>query len=324
MVDLSRSLLRDFAALTKWEDRQDVQNTLRGTIVVEGENKYVAIDGSPVKTPMSEIIDARHGDRVMVTIENHKATVVGNISKPPSAYKEQEAISKIDDTSRTLGTQISETKHLAETKVNELSSKVSNFESTIGNKLDNIEQYDKKIDEATKKADETRALLDKDKSLKAEQLKAINDSILVMEQELAARAAIDTVNAWIKSFEAMIKAGENERKQAERDLITMSSRMELIQANLENMTAVWNAVDANMKFSNEGLAIGDRSGDSYIMVKPRRISMFSSGSEVMYISNGVIHIDNGVFTKSIQIGYYVTSQYEANPKINVLRYVGPR
>ena len=287
MVDLSRSLLRDFAALTKGEDRQDVQNTLRGTIVVEGENKYVSIDGSPVKTPISEIIDARHGDRVMVTIENHKATVVGNISKPPSAYKEQEAISKIDDTSRTLGTQISETKHLAETKVTELSDKVSNFESTIGNKLDNIEQYDKKIAEATKKADETKALLDKDKSLKAEQLKAINDSILVMEQELAAR-------------------------------------MELIQANLENMTAVWNAVDANMKFSNEGLAIGDRSGDSYIMVKPRRISMFSSGSEVMYISNGVIHIDNGVFTKSIQIGYYVTSQYEANPKINVLRYVGPR
>lgn len=104
----------------------------------------------------------------------------------------------------------------------------------------------------------------------------------------------------------------------------MAARMELIQANLENMTAVWNAIDTAMKFSNEGLAIGERSGDSYILVKPNRISMFSAGSEVMYIANGVIHIDNGVFTLSLQIGYYVESQYEHNPKYNVVRYVGPK
>ena len=102
MAELSRHLMKEFATLTAGDKKPEVSNTVRGTVVVDGENKYVAIDGSSVNTPISEIIDARQGDRVLVTIENHVATVVGNISKPPSAYKEQEAITRITDTSREL------------------------------------------------------------------------------------------------------------------------------------------------------------------------------------------------------------------------------
>ena len=326
MAELSRHLMKEFATLTTGDKKPEVSNTVRGTVVVDGENKYVAIDGSSVNTPISEIIDARQGDRVLVTIENHVATVVGNISKPPSAYKEQEAITRITDTSRDLSSQITEVRTNTETKVEELKTKVD----SIGNVSDlsavdsRITAAENKATEAATKADAAKTELEKQKELQAAQAKALEDQMLITKQELEANAALATAKEFDEKFKALMEANDKDRKQAERDLITMAARMELIQANLENMTAVWNAIDTAMKFSNEGLAIGERSGDSYILVKPNRISMFSAGSEVMYIANGVIHIDNGVFTLSLQIGYYVESQYEYNPKYNVVRYVGPK
>ena len=306
MAELSRHLMKEFATLTAGDKKPEASNTVRGTVVVDGENKYVAIDGSSVNTPISEIIDARQGDRVLVNIENHVATVVGNISKPPSAYKEQEAITRITDTSRELSSQITEVRTNTETKVEELKTKVD----SIGNVSD-LTAVEGRIAEAEKKAEVAKTEVEKQKELQAAQAKALEDQLAITRQEL-------------EKYKAFLESSEKDRKQAERDLITMAARMELIQANLENMTAVWNAIDTAMKFSNEGLAIGERSGDSYILVKPNRISMFSAGSEVMYIANGVIHIDNGVFTLSLQIGYYVESQYEHNPKYNVIRYVGPK
>ena len=319
MVELSRHLMKEFATLTAGDKKPEVSNTVRGTVVVDGENKYVAIDGSSVNTPISEIIDARQGDRVLVNIENHVATIVGNISKPPSAYKEQEAISRITDTSRELSSQITEVRTNTETKVEELKTKVD----SIGN-ISDLTAVEGRIAEAEKKAEAAKTEVEKQKELQAVQAKALEDQLAITRQELEAAAALATAKEFEEKYKAFLESSEKDRKQAERDLITMAARMELIQANLENMTAVWNAIDTAMKFSNEGLAIGERSGDSYIMVKPNRISMFSAGSEVMYIANGVIHIDNGVFTLSLQIGYYVESQYEHNPKYNVIRYVGPK
>ena len=319
MVELSRHLMKEFATLTAGDKKPEVSNTVRGTVVVDGENKYVAIDGSSVNTPISEIIDARQGDRVLVNIENHVATIVGNISKPPSAYKEQEAISRITDTSRELSSQITEVRTNTETKVEELKTKVD----SIGN-ISDLTAVEGRIAEAEKKAEAAKTEVEKQKELQAAQAKALEDQLAITRQELEAAAALATAKEFEEKYKAFLESSEKDRKQAERDLITMAARMELIQANLENMTAVWNAIDTAMKFSNEGLAIGERSGDSYIMVKPNRISMFSAGSEVMYIANGVIHIDNGVFTLSLQIGYYVESQYEHNPKYNVIRYVGPK
>ena len=42
----------------------------------------------------------------------------------------------------------------------------------------------------------------------------------------------------------------------------------------------------------------------------------------MYISKGVINIENGIFSKTIQIGRYREEQDLLNPDRNVIRYVG--
>ena len=181
------------------------------------------------------------------------------------------------------------------------------------------------VDDFTKpiKKIEQRIEAKADKGITEEQLKHLQDQQLIMMQELKAKATIDTVLDWQEKYEAFVKANEEDKQQAQSDLISLSQRMVGVQQDLGSMSATWNAIDRNMKFGNEGLSIGNPQGDSSILVSDNRISMMSGGREVMSISQGVIHIDNGVFTKSIQIGYYVESQYVVNPKYNVIRYVGP-
>ena len=96
-MELSRHILKEFADVSRGVEREDKTQYLRGTIKSSGEAKYVRIDGSESLTPISEIVDVQEGDRVLVTIENHEATILGNLTKPPSAYKEQEAIDKAED-----------------------------------------------------------------------------------------------------------------------------------------------------------------------------------------------------------------------------------
>ena len=184
--------------------------------------------------------------------------------------------------------------------------------------VSNVEDFKKPIKEV-----EAKLEMKADKLITEDQLKHLQDQQLVMMQEMKAKATLETVLEWKAKYEAFVKTNESVRKQAQDDLVALSQRMIGIQHDLGSMTAIWNTIDRNMKFGNEGLSIGNPQGDSLILVSDNRISMMSGGREVMSISQGVIHIDNGVFTKSIQIGYYVESQYNVNPKYNVIRYVGP-
>ena len=102
-MELSRHILKEFADVSRGVEREDKTQYLRGTIKGSGEAKYVRIDGSESLTPISELVDVKDGDRVLVTIENHEATILGNLTMPPSAYKEQEAIDKAEDAQGVAG-----------------------------------------------------------------------------------------------------------------------------------------------------------------------------------------------------------------------------
>lgn len=184
--------------------------------------------------------------------------------------------------------------------------------------LSSVEDFAKPL-----KAVEHKLEAKADKGITEDQLKQLQDQQLIIMQELKAKASLETILEWKSKYDAFVKSNEADRQQAENDLVALSQRMVGIQAELGAMSAVWNTVDRHMRFGNEGLSIGNPAGDSSILVTDNRISMLSAGKEVMSISQGVIHIDNGVFTKSIQIGYYIESQYNVNPKFNVVRYVGP-
>ena len=162
-----------------------------------------------------------------------------------------------------------------------------------------------------------------DQGLTQEQLNALNEKAGIIQAELEAKASADTLDNWIKAYKDFVKSNETARAQAEKDLISASQRVSSIAKDLGELSDRWNFIDTYMSSSNEGLVIGKNDGSSSMLFSPNgRISMYSAGVEVMYISQGVIHIENGIFSKTIQIGRFREEQYHINPDMNVIRYVG--
>lgn len=162
-----------------------------------------------------------------------------------------------------------------------------------------------------------------DSALTQSQLNRLNEINSVMKAELEAKASLDTLNQWVKAYQDFVNANNANRTQAEKNLADASARVAKLENNLNDMSERWNFIDSYMASSNEGLAIGKTDNSSSMLFNPNgRISMFSAGNEVMYISQGVIHIENGIFSKTIQIGRFREEQDFINPDRNVIRYVG--
>ncbi|NQJ48108.1 hypothetical protein HO554_06125 [Streptococcus suis] len=155
-----------------------------------------------------------------------------------------------------------------------------------------------------------------------EQLNMLAEKNTLMQAELEAKASLDTVNNILKQIKDMKAADEATWAKVEKDLITHLQRVIKIETNLGDQAQRWNAVDTFMQVSNDGLSLGKADGSSSMLFSPDgRITMFSSGTPVMYVDKGVIHIDNGIFSKTVQIGRFREEQYHNNPDINVKRYV---
>ena len=162
-----------------------------------------------------------------------------------------------------------------------------------------------------------------DQGLTQEQINALNEKAGIIQAEVEAKASVDEVDNLIKAYKDFVNANETARAQAEKDLIATSQRVSNIAKDLGELSDRWNFIDTYMSSSNEGLVIGKNDGSSSMLFSPNgRISMYSAGVEVMYISQGVIHIENGIFSKTIQIGRFREEQYHINPDMNVIRYVG--
>ncbi|HFI0414571.1 TPA: hypothetical protein ACGO0V_002365, partial [Streptococcus suis] len=161
-----------------------------------------------------------------------------------------------------------------------------------------------------------------DQALTQEQLNSLNERAGIIQAELEAKASLDTVNNILKQIKDMKAADEATWAKVEKDLITHLQRVIKIETNLGDQAQRWNAVDTFMQVSNDGLSLGKADGSSSMLFSPDgRITMFSSGTPVMYVDKGVIHIDNGIFSKTVQIGRFREEQYHNNPDINVKRYV---
>ncbi|MGU8044420.1 phage tail spike protein [Streptococcus suis] len=161
-----------------------------------------------------------------------------------------------------------------------------------------------------------------DQAFTQEQLNLLNERAGIMQAELEAKASLDTVNNILKQIKDMKAADEATWAKVEKDLITHLQRVIKIETNLGDQAQRWNAVDTFMQVSNDGLSLGKADGSSSMLFSPDgRITMFSSGTPVMYVDKGVIHIDNGIFSKTVQIGRFREEQYHNNPDINVKRYV---
>jgi len=161
-----------------------------------------------------------------------------------------------------------------------------------------------------------------DSVLTQDQINKLNELNSIVQAELKAKASIDTVNQWVKSYQDFLSTNQENKNKTEKALVEASQRIVKLQNDLGETSERWSFLDNYMRASNEGLTIGKNDGSNSVLVSDKRISMFSAGTEVMYIDKGVIHIENGIFSKSIQIGYYREEQDLIDPNRNVIKWVG--
>ena len=161
-----------------------------------------------------------------------------------------------------------------------------------------------------------------DHKLTNDQLNALAEKAQLHDVELKAKATMDQFSDLEKAYNAFVKSNAESQKKSESDLIEAGRRIEFLSIEFGGLKEMKKFIDTYMSASNEGLIIGKNDASSSIKVSHDRISMFSAGKEVMYISQGVIHIDNGIFTASVQIGRFRTEQYYLDKDVNVIRYVG--
>lgn len=161
-----------------------------------------------------------------------------------------------------------------------------------------------------------------DHALTQEQLNALSEKAGIIQAELEAKASIATVSQWFAEFQQFVKDNAAGKIVSEQNLLTLTQRVASIDVDLGGMAQRWSFLDHYMKAGEEGLIIGKNDGSSSVRISDNRISFYSAGQEVAYISGGVLQIDNGVFTKTLQIGRFREEQYHLNLDMNVIRYVG--
>lgn len=161
-----------------------------------------------------------------------------------------------------------------------------------------------------------------DQALTQEQLNLLLETQNLMTAEMRTKATAEQVDALIASYNKYVSEEAVNKANVEAELIANAERIEAFRKDYDDKMLQLDFVSNYMRATDLGLEVSASDGSSSLLVQKDRISMFSASKEVMYISQGFIHIDNGVFTKTLQIGNFRESQADGDPTTNLTIYVG--
>lgn len=91
-MNLPKNLIKEFVKVTNDSKKEPSEVYRYGKIVMHGSNPYIKIDGADTETPVDTTCHVEDGDRAMVLIKDHTATVTSNISNPTAGSKQVEKI----------------------------------------------------------------------------------------------------------------------------------------------------------------------------------------------------------------------------------------
>lgn len=274
-MDLDRSLLKGFAQIVKKEAPTPKQY-VRGTIAGDDSGKFVQIDGSSTLTPISEVVDVQPGDRVLVAIENHVATILGNFTYAPSARKEQEALDKANEAVNSVGSATAKAEQAITTssQASALANEAKQESVAAKNAADNVStlatEAKNQAAEAVTKAEEANtsasnainAVNDANQDIKALQ-KEVEDAKANIKSELSAEFTQNIEE--LESEFAKTYATKNENVALEGRLDTkiqqtadtVSSQATKIETLESNTTEIQNKVDQAMTEASNAKTAAD-------------------------------------------------------------------
>ena len=159
-----------------------------------------------------------------------------------------------------------------------------------------------------------------DQVLTQEQLNALEAKRLQMETEMKALATLQQVS----ELETFINNLKKEDLDGRQKIIEITKAIEERVKDIEPImeySQKLKFMDTYITQGNGGMVIGANESTTKVVVTPDRISFQSGGSEVAYISQRMLHIDNGVFTMSLQLGHYITRAHPRNEYVNATYFV---
>lgn len=162
-----------------------------------------------------------------------------------------------------------------------------------------------------------------DQALTQEQLNLLSEQAELIKADLESKASLEAVSEVLEKFQNFQKMTRAEWDKSEKAIIDHLNRIVAVETNLGQMAQKWNAVDSFMQYSEDGLSLGKKDGSASMLISPNgRITIYSNGKPAMYMDGTTVYIENGIFTKSVQIGEFREEPYHLNPSMNVIRWVG--
>lgn len=235
---LSSELIDQLVKVTQNTEPRDKDNTAYGTVVIMGSKKYVKIDGSDLMTPVSSTVAVENGDRVIVTIKSHSATVTGNTSSPAASDK------KVTE----LGTKISDFEIVIADKVSakELDVQIGRIDDLTADNAtikESLTANKAKIDDLTAKNAEITGTLEANKA-KIDDLDAKKLDAEVADIKYASIDRLDATDANLRNL-------KSDYAQFEK---TTTGELEATNAKIDGLDTKY----ANVDFSNIGKAAIER------------------------------------------------------------------
>ena len=230
-MSLDKKVIKDFVAAVNKKEETKTPTILTGTVHREGGTVSVKIDGSESLTPVSTVINVEDGERVTLTIENHKAMITGNLSSPAARTKEVEGLKEVV-TDKVDTAQLKAIK----AEVGEISGDVANFKETTTEKLTAQDAKIKKIDGdvANFKETTTEKLTAQDAKIKKIDGDVANFKETTTEKLTAQDAKIKKINGDVASFKE-----------------TTTEKFKANEASIEDLkTGKLSAKDADLKYAN--------------------------------------------------------------------------
>lgn len=244
---LSTQLISQFAKMANTNNSKKTttsSTTVYGKTVVYNGQTYVQLDGSDLLTPVETTSAIKDGDRVTVKIENHTATVTGNLSDPSAS----------SGTVTTMGNQISEFEIIIADKVSvaELEAEIARIDTLVA---DNVT-----IKETLTAAEADIENLEADNVTIKETLTAAEANINKLETEKISTTFAEATFATIENLEAANAEIRNlEATYGEFEELT-TKNFEAVSADIDDLETEKLSAEsakliyANIDFSNIGKA----------------------------------------------------------------------
>ena len=213
-MDLSNNLISKFIEVMSPRETKNTGSVMYGTVEKRNDEVMVKLDVSELLTPVSTTADVINKERVMVMIQNHTATIVGNASSPSA---------RSDD-------------------VNELKEIVADKVSTSDLEAERARISVLEADNVT--INQTLTAYDAD-------IKQLTADNVIINQTLTAQSA-DISN--LKTDKADVKTLEAEKARIdslEADNVTINQTLEAQSADISNLkTDKLDAETAELKYAN--------------------------------------------------------------------------